>query len=115
MILQNIFQFENLSKMLISCFYICRFHQKDGVIVLGATNKIENLDRALLRPGRFDVKIRVEYPDYIGRKDILTLYLSKILSGPLDMDILARRMIGCTGADIANIVSRTEFNYCTTL
>ena len=54
------------------------FQQNVGVIVLGATNRRDNLDKALLRPGRFDVEVRVFPPDLKGRKDILDHYLSKV-------------------------------------
>ena len=47
----------------------------EGVVVLGATNRAEDLDRALLRPGRFDTQVVVPIPDMKGRKEILTLYL----------------------------------------
>lgn len=54
------------------------FKQNEGVIVLGATNRRNDLDKALLRPGRFDVEVNVPKPDAPGRKDILQLYLDKI-------------------------------------
>uniref|UniRef100_A0A8D8T921 ATP-dependent zinc metalloprotease YME1 homolog n=1 Tax=Cacopsylla melanoneura TaxID=428564 RepID=A0A8D8T921_9HEMI len=62
------------------------FHQNEGVVVLGATNRRDDLDKALLRPGRFDIEVNVPPPDYTGRKEILDLYLgriiSKVLMGP---------------------------------
>lgn len=46
------------------------FHRNEGIIVVGATNRVEDLDKALLRPGRFDVRVTVTKPDLAGRKDI---------------------------------------------
>ncbi|XP_055382941.1 ATP-dependent zinc metalloprotease YME1L [Condylostylus longicornis] len=82
------------------------FHQNEGVIVLGATNRRDDLDQALLRPGRFDVEVVVPTPDYSGRKEILTLYLSKVLHDEVDIDMLARGTTGFTGADIENMVNQ---------
>lgn len=81
------------------------FHQNEGVIVLGATNRREDLDKALLRPGRFDVEVHVNVPDYTGRKEILELYLKKIQCRDIDVDLLARGTTGFTGADIENMVN----------
>uniref|UniRef100_A0A646QDM3 ATP-dependent zinc metalloprotease YME1 n=1 Tax=Hemiscolopendra marginata TaxID=943146 RepID=A0A646QDM3_9MYRI len=83
------------------------FRQNEGVIVLGATNRREDLDRALLRPGRFDVEVQVPPPDLQGRKEILQFYLSKIKTGTdVDIDVLARGTTGFTGADIENLVNQ---------
>lgn len=82
------------------------FHQNEGVIVLGATNRREDLDKALLRPGRFDVEVTVPAPDFSGRKEILTLYLSQIRSSGINVDILARGTTGFTGADLENMVNQ---------
>jgi len=82
------------------------FHQNEGVIVLGATNRRDDLDKALLRPGRFDVEVNVSTPDYIGRKEILDLYLGKVLSKDIDVEILARGTTGFTGADLENMVNQ---------
>ncbi|XP_015597301.1 ATP-dependent zinc metalloprotease YME1 homolog isoform X1 [Cephus cinctus] len=82
------------------------FHQNEGVIVLGATNRREDLDKALMRPGRFDVEIFVNAPDYLGRKEILDLYLSRILTRDVDAEYLARCTTGFTGADIENMVNQ---------
>ncbi len=81
------------------------FHQNEGVIVLGATNRREDLDKALLRPGRFDVEVHVNLPDYTGRKEIFELYLKKIQCKDIDVDVLARGTTGFTGADIENMVN----------
>ncbi|XP_017784050.1 PREDICTED: ATP-dependent zinc metalloprotease YME1 homolog isoform X2 [Nicrophorus vespilloides] len=82
------------------------FHQNEGVIVLGATNRRDDLDQALLRPGRFDVEVSVPTPDYTGRKEILGLYLSKILAKGIDVELLARGTTGFTGADLENMVNQ---------
>ncbi|XP_023288984.1 ATP-dependent zinc metalloprotease YME1 homolog isoform X2 [Orussus abietinus] len=82
------------------------FHQNEGVIVLGATNRREDLDRALMRPGRFDVEIVVNPPDYNGRKEILDLYLSRVLTHNVDVDYLARCTTGFTGADLENMINQ---------
>lgn len=82
------------------------FHQNEGVIVLGATNRRDDLDQALLRPGRFDVEVSVPTPDYTGRKEILGLYLSKVLSKGVDVELLARGTTGFTGADLENMVNQ---------
>ncbi|XP_063835628.1 ATP-dependent zinc metalloprotease YME1L [Ostrinia nubilalis] len=83
------------------------FHQNEGVIVLGATNRRDDLDQALLRPGRFDVEVNVPTPDYSGRRDILQLYLARIAAHPgVDCDVLARGTTGFTGADLENMVNQ---------
>lgn len=83
------------------------FQQNEGIIVLGATNRRDNLDKALLRPGRFDVEVRVYPPDLKGRKDILEHYLSKVKKGAdINIDKLARSTTGCTGADLENLVNQ---------
>ncbi|XP_059470518.1 ATP-dependent zinc metalloprotease YME1L [Neocloeon triangulifer] len=83
------------------------FHQNEGVIVLGATNRRDDLDKALLRPGRFDVEVQVPTPDYTGRKEILDHYLSKVkVSKEVDVELLARGTTGFTGADLENMVNQ---------
>jgi ATP-dependent metalloprotease len=82
------------------------FHQNEGVIVLGATNRRDDLDQALLRPGRFDVEVVVPTPDFCGRKEIFELYLGKVTSKNIDIDQLARGTTGFTGADIENMVNQ---------
>ena len=83
------------------------FHQNDGVIVLGATNRRDDLDKALLRPGRFDVEVQVPVPDFSGRKEILEHYLSKIkLADDVNVELLARGTTGFTGADLENMVNQ---------
>lgn len=74
------------------------FHQTQGVIVLGATNRQEDLDRALTRPGRFDVEVHVSMPDLKGRTEILRYYLDKlVLATDTKIEVLARGTSGFTG------------------
>ncbi|XP_049836352.1 ATP-dependent zinc metalloprotease YME1L-like isoform X4 [Schistocerca gregaria] len=82
------------------------FDQNQGVIVLGATNRRDSLDKALIRPGRFDVEVTVPVPDYVGRKEILDLYLGRILSRDVDVEMLARGTTGFTGADLESMVNQ---------
>ncbi|XP_014215977.1 ATP-dependent zinc metalloprotease YME1 homolog isoform X2 [Copidosoma floridanum] len=82
------------------------FHQNEGVIVLGATNRHQDLDKALLRPGRFDSEVTVRAPDYRGRKEIINLYLGRVLTRDIDSESLAKRTIGFTGADIENMINQ---------
>jgi len=81
------------------------FVSTEGVIVLGATNRSEDLDKALLRPGRFDTQVVVPKPDIKGRKDILDLYVGHITAKDIDVDKLARMTTGFTGADLENMVN----------
>lgn len=82
------------------------FHQNEGVIVLGATNRRNDLDKALLRPGRFDVEVSVPVPDFLGRQQIIQLYLKKILHKDIDVQQLARGTTGFTGADLENMINQ---------
>merc|ERR1719431_353346 len=82
------------------------FLSNEGVIVLGATNRSEDLDKALLRPGRFDTEVMVGKPDVKGRREILALYLSKIKhDDSIDVESLASRTTGFSGADLQNLVN----------
>ena len=77
-----------------------------GVVVVGATNRPDILDPALLRPGRFDRHIVIEPPDVKGRAEILALHArSRRLAGDVDLGAIAKATPGCTGADLANIVN----------
>lgn len=83
------------------------FRQNEGVVVLGATNRRDDLDKALLRPGRFDVEVQVPVPDLNGRKEILQLYLGKVkMADDVDVNVLARGTTGFTGADLENLVNQ---------
>lgn len=82
------------------------FMSNEGVVVLGATNRSEDLDRALLRPGRFDTQVTVPNPDIKGRREILILYLSKIKhDSSVDIEKLAKMTVGFSGADLQNMVN----------
>ena len=82
------------------------FDTKGGVIVIAATNRPDILDPALLRPGRFDRQIVVAQPDLAGRKGILRVHARGKPFGPdVDLDIIARRTPGFTGADLANVIN----------
>ena len=82
------------------------FDIKDNVIIMAATNRPDVLDAALLRPGRFDRQILVDRPDLKGRAEILKIHTrGKPLGGEIDLEVLARRTPGFTGADLANLVN----------
>ena len=101
------------------------FGSNSGIIILAATNRVDILDGALTRAGRFDRQIFVDLPDINDRKEIFTVHLKNIKTdSSLDLDLLARQTPGFSGADIANIcneaaliaarnekefVSRTDF------
>lgn len=85
------------------------FDQSEGVIVIGATNFPESLDKALMRPGRFDSKVNVTLPDVRGRVNILKLYIDKEnCADDVDEDVLARSTPGFTGADLSNLVNQAK-------
>lgn len=81
------------------------FDGRKGVVILAATNRPESLDKALLRPGRFDRRVQMELPDLQGRKAILEVHLKHVKHQPIDMDIVARATAGSSGAELANIVN----------
>ncbi|MBR2834601.1 MAG: ATP-dependent zinc metalloprotease FtsH [Coriobacteriales bacterium] len=82
------------------------FDNHKGIVVLGATNRPETLDPALLRPGRFDRRVHVELPDLAGRTAILKLHAKNVkFSGAVDFGSVARATSGASGADLANIVN----------
>ncbi len=82
------------------------FDGKEGVVILAATNRPESLDKALLRPGRFDRRIPVELPDLKGREEILKVHGKKVkMSYDIDYNAIARATVGASGADLANIVN----------
>jgi cell division protease FtsH len=79
-----------------------------GIIILAATNRPDILDPALLRPGRFDRQVTVNYPDIKGREEILQVHVKgKPLEPGLDLKIIARRTPGFTGADMENLVNES--------
>ena len=80
------------------------FGTNTGVIVLAATNRADVLDKALIRPGRFDRQIYVDLPDLVGRKKIFKVHLKPlVISNNIDVNFLARQTPGFSGADIANV------------
>lgn len=82
------------------------FSADKGVVILAATNRPETLDKALLRPGRFDRRIPVELPDLAGREAILKVHAKKIrLDSGVDFNVIARATSGASGADLANIIN----------
>ena len=81
------------------------FDVKGGVILIAATNRPDILDPALLRPGRFDRQIAVDRPDMQGRKQILEVHAKGKPVADLDLEVIARRTPGFTGADLANVVN----------
>src|SRR3954462_1918042 len=80
------------------------FGPRDQVVVMGASNRLQDLDQALLRPGRFDRQILIQPPDLKGRKEILSVHTrGKPLADDVDLAGGARQTSGLTGADLANI------------
>ena len=87
------------------------FDPSKGIIVLGATNRPEVLDKALLRPGRFDRRVIVEKPDLKGRIDILKVHSkSVLLDESVDLKDIALATSGVSGADLANMVNEAAIN-----
>ena len=87
------------------------FADNSGIILLAATNRPDILDRALLRPGRFDRKIEVYLPDLDGRRKILSVHsLSKPLSNKVDLGYWAARTIGFSGAELANLMNESAIH-----
>lgn len=82
------------------------FNANEGIIIIAATNRPDILDPALLRPGRFDRQVVVQVPDIKGREDILKVHVKgKPLESAVNLEVLARRTPGFTGADLANLVN----------
>jgi cell division protease FtsH len=82
------------------------FGARDQVVVMGASNRLQDLDPALLRPGRFDRQVLVGPPDLAGRESILRVHTKgKPLADDVDLTLLARQTSGLTGADLANIAN----------
>ena len=82
------------------------FDSTKGIVVLAATNRPEILDKALLRPGRFDRRIIMDTPNYQGRLDTLKVHTRKIkLAEDVDLKKIAQTTAGCVGADLANLVN----------
>ena len=82
------------------------FEGNTGIIIIAATNRPDVLDAALMRPGRFDRQVVVDRPDYAGRSEILNVHArGKTLSADVDLDKIARRTPGFTGADLSNLLN----------
>ena len=82
------------------------FDGRKGVVILAATNRPETLDKALLRPGRFDRRIPVELPDLKGREAILKVHAENVkMEGGIDFGTIARATSGASGAELANIIN----------
>lgn len=82
------------------------FDGTKGVVILAATNRPESLDKALLRPGRFDRRVPVELPDQRGRVAILKIYMNKVKHDDnIDLGLIGRSTSGASGAELANIVN----------
>jgi cell division protease FtsH len=82
------------------------FDSRKGVIIMGATNRPEVLDPALLRPGRFDRQVLVDKPDVKGREEILHIHIKGVKVSPdVDLKVVAARTAGFAGVDLANLVN----------
>lgn len=82
------------------------FAENEGVVIIAATNRPDVLDRALLRPGRFDRQVTVPNPDMQGREQILNVHVKKIAVAPdVDLKTIARGTPGFAGADLANLIN----------
>ena len=82
------------------------FDSCKGVVILAATNRPDSLDKALLRPGRFDRRIPVELPDLKGRESILRVHAKNVkIDGNVDFNAIARATSGASGAELANIIN----------
>src|ERR671929_1879454 len=80
------------------------FESRDQIVVMGASNRLQDLDPALLRPGRFDRQVLISPPDLAGREEILNVHTrGKPLAADVDLALIARQTAGLTGADLANI------------
>ncbi len=87
------------------------FESNEGVILIAATNRIDVLDPALLRPGRFDRRVMVSSPDVRGRLGILKVHTTKTpLNEDVDLEVVAKGTPGFTGADLANLVNEAALN-----
>jgi cell division protease FtsH len=82
------------------------FDSSKGIVILGATNRPEILDKALLRPGRFDRRVIVDRPEFKGREAILNVHAKNVnLGGDVDLNEIAKSTPGAVGADLANIIN----------
>lgn len=87
------------------------FSNDTGIIVIGATNRVDMLDAALLRPGRFDRQVYIDLPDLSGRREILDLYSAKVKIAPdVNLMDLARGTTGFSGADLENLLNEAALH-----
>ncbi len=87
------------------------FHDNQGIIVIGATNRLDTLDEALLRPGRFDRHIEIGLPDVNARQHILSLHAKKKpLADDVDLESLATSTVGFSGAMLENLLNEAAIN-----
>ena len=87
------------------------FANDTGIIVIGATNRVDMLDAALLRPGRFDRQVYIELPDMAGRREILDLYAKKVKIGDdVNLQDIARGTTGFSGADLENLLNEAALH-----
>ena len=87
------------------------FANDTGIIVIGATNRADMLDPALLRPGRFDRQVYIDLPDLAGRRQILDLYAKKVKVSPdVNLQDLARGTTGFSGADLENLLNESALH-----
>lgn len=87
------------------------FGVNEGIIVMAATNRVDILDPAILRPGRFDRKVVVGRPDVKGRKEILEVHSrNKKLGDDVDLETVARTTAGFAGADLENLMNEAAIN-----
>ena len=87
------------------------FANDTGIIVIGATNRVDMLDHALLRPGRFDRQVYIELPDMAGRREILDLYAKKVkVASDVNLQDIARGTTGFSGADLENLLNEAALH-----
>ena len=87
------------------------FSENEGIIVMAATNRVDILDPAIMRPGRFDRKVFVNRPDIKGREEILKVHVkNKQLSDDIDLKEIAQTTAGFTGADLENLMNEAAIN-----
>ncbi len=91
------------------------FKKNEGIIVLGATNRRDALDNALIRPGRFDMEVRIDRPDFNARCDILEYYLDKVARDQdVDVAFMSRKLAGFGGSAIENVVNQAALRAAVT-
>lgn len=87
------------------------FANESGIIVIGATNRVDMLDQALLRPGRFDRQVYIELPDMAGRRQILDLYARRVkIQDDVNLQDIARGTTGFSGADLENLLNEAALH-----